>query len=96
MSFFYYDVREPDDHFTPKKHRREELDALKIPLDRRDTCSDYYAEFKKCIAVQHNTKGVMKWKHADQAYCGYYFDHWNYCREKKAHELGMSTQMTGV
>ena len=56
----------PDDHvdtkdshgnpiatpFVPKKHVREELDALKIPQDRRDVaCRDYYAEFKKCIMV---------------------------------------------
>ena len=44
---------EPDDKYTPKVHCREELDALKIPVDRRDTCKDYYAEFKKCIHVQH-------------------------------------------
>ena len=43
----------PDDVFTPKKHEPEELDALKIPMDRRDACKDNYAEFKKCIMVQH-------------------------------------------
>ena len=64
MSFFYFDVRGkffiqnfitlflvPDDEFVPKKHLQEELDALKIPLDRRDACKDNYAEFKKCIMV---------------------------------------------
>ena len=41
---------EPDDKFVPKEHTQEELDALHIPLDRRDaTCKNYYAEFKKCI-----------------------------------------------
>ena len=43
----------PDDTFEPKKHLVQELDALKIPLDRRDACKDNYAEFKKCIMVQH-------------------------------------------
>ena len=46
-------IIEPDDEFVPKTHIREELDALKIPPDRRDSCKDYYAEFKKCIHVQH-------------------------------------------
>ena len=41
----------PDDEFVPKKHLQEELDALKIPMDRRDACKDNYAEFKKCIMV---------------------------------------------
>ena len=56
---------EPDDVYEPKTHRQEELDALKIPLDRRDGCKDHYAEFKKCIMVQHQTKGFLKWKRAD-------------------------------
>ena len=86
----------PDDVFTPKKHEPEELDALKIPMDRRDACKDNYAEFKKCIMVQHQTKGFMRWKYADQSHCGYYFDHWNYCREKKSHELGLSGRLNGV
>ncbi len=51
MSFFYYDVRVPDDVYKPHVHCREELDALKIPMDRRDTCRDFYADFKKCIAI---------------------------------------------
>ena len=54
-----------------------------IPMDRRDGCKDYYVEFKKCIMVQHQTKPVLKWKYYDMEYCGYYFDHWNYCRELK-------------
>ena len=64
MAFFYYDVRGkwnsknlhltvPTDKYAPKEHMIEELDALKIPQDRRDGCKDYYAEFKKCIMVQH-------------------------------------------
>ena len=45
-----YIIVEPDDVYTPKEHTAEELDALHIPLDRRDeTCKNYYAEFKKCI-----------------------------------------------
>ena len=39
----------PTDEFVPKEHLREELDSLLIPIDRRDGCKDYYAEFKKCI-----------------------------------------------
>ena len=53
MAFFYYHVAIPDDVFKPKEHSQEELDALLIPIDRRDGCGDFYAEFKKCIAVQH-------------------------------------------
>ena len=41
----------PMDEFKPKEHSREEFDALLIPMDRRDGCGDYYAEFKKCIQV---------------------------------------------
>jgi hypothetical protein len=65
MSFFYYDVRGkliwvrlivliyivPTDKYEPKEHRQEELDALKVPLDKRDSCKNYYAEFRKCIMV---------------------------------------------
>ncbi len=65
MSFFYYDVRVPDDKYQPKKHSIEELDALKLSQDKRDTCRDYYAEFRKCTMVQHQTKSVLKWKRAD-------------------------------
>ena len=86
----------PDDEYTPKTHLKEELDALKIPQDRRDTCKDYYADFKKCIMVQHQTHNFMRWKYVDQSNCGYYFDHWNYCREKKAHVLGMSNTINGL
>lgn len=73
----------PTDEFQPKEHSREELDSLLIPMDRRDGCANNYAEFKKCIIVQHQNKPFRKWKRHDQDYCGYYFDHWNYCREKK-------------
>ena len=90
----FYDIV-PDDVYEPKTHVAQELDALKIPMDRRDGCKDFYADFKKCIMVQHQTKGVLKWKRADQENCGYYFDHWNYCREKKSHELGMTVTTTG-
>jgi hypothetical protein len=51
MSFFYYDPRVPTDKFEPRKNTQEELDAMMIPLDRRDGCKDYYVEFKKCIMV---------------------------------------------
>ena len=94
MAYFYYHASSkflismqqsivPDDVFNPKEHTREELDAMLIPMDRRDGCANNYAEFKKCIMVQHQTKSVLKWKKSDINYCGYYFDHWNYCREKK-------------
>lgn len=53
MSFFYYDARVPTDTYKPRHHTQEELDALLIPIDRRDGCADNYAEFKKCITVQH-------------------------------------------
>ena len=86
----------PDDEFTPRKHIQEELDALKIPLDRRDRCKDYYAEFKKCIMVQHQTNSLRKWKTADKENCGYYFDHWNFCRESNSHALGMSNTTSGI
>ena len=83
MAFFYYQSGIPDDVFKPKEHSREELDSLLIPMDRRDGCADFYAEFKKCIMVQHQTRPVRQWKRKDQEYCGYYFDHWNVCRETK-------------
>ncbi len=55
MAFFYYDARIPDDEFTPREHCQDELDAMLIPMDRRDGCKNFYAEFKKCIMVQHQT-----------------------------------------
>ena len=51
MAFFYYQGAIPDDVFNPRNHSREELDAMLIPMDRRDGCADFYAEFKKCILV---------------------------------------------
>ena len=81
MAYFYYDARIPDDKFTPKEHTQDELDAMLIPMDRRDGCKDFYAEFKKCIAVQHQTNSsMMTWKKVGKSHCGYYFDHWNHCR----------------
>ena len=53
MAHWYYDIRKPDDVFEPKVHVQDELDAMKIPMDRRDGCKDFYATFKKCIMVQH-------------------------------------------
>lgn len=96
MSFFYYDARKPDDVFTPRQHTQDELDAMLIPMDRRDGCKDNYAEFKKCIMVQHQTKSVFKWKQAGREHCGYYFDHWNQCREVQAANLGLSTRMNSI
>mmetsp|Transcript_2538 Transcript_2538/g.4260 ORF Transcript_2538/g.4260 Transcript_2538/m.4260 type:complete len:97 (-) Transcript_2538:46-336(-) len=96
MSFFYYDPRVPDDVFEPKKHIQEELDALKVPMDKRDSCADNYAEFKKCIAVQHSTKSVFSWKKADKEHCAYYFDHWNYCRELNNVKLGLVSTLNSV
>ena len=49
--FYVFFKLVPDDVFTPRVHLQEELDAVKVPLDRRDKCKDYYAEFKKCILV---------------------------------------------
>ena len=81
MAYFYYDACIPDDKFTPKEHTQDELDAMLIPMDRRDGCKDFYAEFKKCIAVQHQThSSMMTWKKVGKSHCGYYFDHWNHCR----------------
>ena len=51
MAFFSYDIRTPDDTFEPKVHTQDELDAMQIPMDRRDNCKDFYATFKKCIMV---------------------------------------------
>jgi len=81
MSFFFYDARVPDDKFVPREHTQEELDAMLIPMDRRDGCKNNYAEFKKCIMTSHQTKSLFSWKKDGRDNCGYYFDHWNYCRE---------------
>jgi hypothetical protein len=53
MALYYYGVRTPDDVFEPRKHSQDELDAMRIPMDKRDRCKDLYAEFKTCILVQH-------------------------------------------
>ena len=86
----------PNDTYEPKKHENEELDALKIPLQYRDGCGDYYAEYKKCIGVVHQTRSSLQWKRAEKDNCLYYLDHWAYCREKKCHTLGMSVNMNGL
>ena len=65
MAFFYFQAAIPDDVFHPKEHSQEELDAMLIPMDRRDGCKDYYAEFKKCILVSHQTRPVRQWKRKD-------------------------------
>lgn len=96
MSFFYYDVRKPDDVFKPRVTTVDELDAMLVPQDRRDGCKDYYVEFKKCIMVQHQTKSAFAWKKAGRENCGYYFDHWNQCREVKFATLGLSGRMNSV
>ena len=96
MSFFFYDARVPDDKFVPRQHTQEELDAMLIPMDRRDSCGNHYAEFKKCIMVQHQTKSVFSWKRAAADNCGYYFDHWNYCREVRSAELGLGSRMNTI
>jgi hypothetical protein len=93
MSFFFYDARKPDDKFEPRVHTQDELDSMLIPMDRRDGCKDYYAEFKKCILVQHQTRSsFMSWKKAGREHCGYYFDHWNQCREVKLADAGLQTR----
>jgi hypothetical protein len=51
MAFFYYDARVPTDSYAPKEHTIDELDAMLIPMDRRDGCKNFYADFKKCIMV---------------------------------------------
>lgn len=92
MSYFFFDARVPTDTFEPRKHTQDELDAMQIPLDRRDGCKDHYAEFKKCIMVQHQTKGAFSWKSSGREHCGYYFDHWNWCREVRMAENGLQTR----
>jgi len=55
---------------------------MQIPMDRRDGCKNFYATFKKCIMVNHQSnKSVFAWKKTGREHCGYYFDHWNECRE---------------
>jgi hypothetical protein len=46
--------------------------------------------------VQHQTLGVFKSKKSGRENCGYYFDHWNHCREVKVATLGLSTRMNSV
>ena len=53
MSYFYYDARIPSDKYTPKEHSNDELDALRVPIDKRDRCKNLYAEYKTCILVVH-------------------------------------------
>ena len=97
MALFYYDIRRPDDKFEPKMHSADELDAMQIPMDRRDGCKDFYATFKKCIMVQHQTNnGVFAWKKTGREHCGYYFDHWNECREVQSANVGLSTRMNSI
>lgn len=96
MAFFSYDARIPSDVYEPNEHNQDQLDALGIPMDRRDGCKNYYADFKKCILVQHQTRAFKNWKSAGKEHCGYYFDHWNFCREKRTAEMGLSTQMNGI
>jgi IMP cyclohydrolase len=90
MAYFTYDARVPTDEFVPRKNTQEELDAMLIPMDKRDSCADNYVEFKKCIMVVHQTKSVTTWRKTTKDHCGYYFDHWNYCREKRMAQLGLS------
>ena len=92
MALFYYDIRKPDDKFVPKEHTQDELDAMQIPMDRRDGCKDFYATFKKCIMVTHQSStNPMAWKKNGRENCGYYFDHWNQCREVQSATLGYSS-----
>ena len=51
MALWYYDTRKPDDIYEPRTHTKDELDAMQIPMDRRDGCKDFYVTFKKCIMV---------------------------------------------
>ena len=51
MALFYYDARIPTDVYKPREHNQDELDALRIPMDKRDRCKDIYADFKTCILV---------------------------------------------
>ena len=97
MAYFHYLPRKPDDEFTPGEFTQDQMDAMQIPMDRRDKCGNYYVEFKKCIMVTHqNNNGVLKWKRTAKANCGYYQDHWNFCREKFFTEIGLSTRATGL
>ena len=97
MAYYTYAIRVPDDVYTPKEHTIDELDAMQIPMDRRDTCKDYFAEFKKCIAVQHQNNNRFKtWRKQGESHCGYYFDHWAWCREVKAATAGVSGRMNSI
>ena len=97
MAFYTYDIRKPDDVYEPKEHTIDELDAMGIPMHARDGCKNYYAEFKKCIAVQHqNNLRFKTWRKKGQDHCGYYFDHWSWCREVKAAEIGVSGRATSI
>ena len=97
MAFYTYAIRVPDDVYEPKEHTQDELDAMAVPLDRRDGCKNFYAEFKKCIAVQHQNNTRFKtWRTKGEDHCGYYFDHWAWCREVKAAEAGVSGRMNSL
>ena len=97
MAFYNSDVRKPDDVFEPREHTNDELDALGVPPEKRDACKNFNAEFKKCIAATHqNNTGFRTWRKVSVAHCGYYFDHWLWCREVKAAEAGVSGRLNSV
>lgn len=97
MSFFHYDARKPTDTYVPREHTQDELDSMLIGMDKRDGCKNFYAEFKKCIMVQHQTKSsIFSWKSQGREHCGYYFDHWNQCRERRSADLGLSGTINSI
>ena len=97
MSFFTYDVRVPDDtlKLPEREYTPDEIDAMLVPLDKRDRCVNNYVEFKKCIMTTHQHTNPWSWVKHDRSRCGYYFDHWNHCRELMYSDIGYSTSMTG-
>ena len=55
MAFFTYDVRVPDDvqKLPEREYSNDEVDAMLVPMDKRDRCVNKYIEFKRCIMVTH-------------------------------------------
>ena len=55
MAFFTYDTRMPDDEFKhpAREYSADEVDAMLVPMDKRDRCVNQYIEFKRCILTTH-------------------------------------------
>ncbi|CAI2383294.1 unnamed protein product [Moneuplotes crassus] len=98
MAYFSYKSYIPSDHDTykPKEFTELELDSLKISHGERDSCKNYLAEHKQCmITIHQTTKGLFKvntLKKKQKSHCGYYLDHWFYCRELMFTNAGLTTK----